>query len=447
MSGSSKKSAQSLATAVIASNPNGATKADLSNGLTEVRYYESILSDTRTATLVYVDSGGSINGKSILDGLPITGGEKIVIKIEDVNEKQINIDNKNALYVNQVTPLSENTNNQIVSLELKSREYFLNEKIRVTKKFTGKISNNIRLLLEDQIKTEKELHIENTLDNYNFTGNLKKPFYLINWLSKRSTPVSSSDTLGKTAGFFFFETSEGYHFKSIDSLLDEKKNPPKRSIMYNNTPDMGGKDIPKRYDTKALTFKKGNLVNLGEKYKVGAFSTKIITFDPFSCFYEVRKFNSDSLKNSYSSAGIDVPIENQELIPEGLEETGDFSRTTYYLMDRGTLPDGNTEQQLSKSKEENFKSRDIVNQAIMRYNLLFSSTIEITIAGDFELHAGDSIFFDSAELTDTSPSKINEQSGGLYIISELCHFVSSKGTFTKLNLVRDSFGRKGTPGG
>ena len=446
MSGESKKSSQSLAIAVIASN-NGTSSVDISNGLNEIRYYESILSDTRTATLVYVDSGGSVNGKSALDGLPITGGEKVVLNIKDLNDKQIVVANENALYVNQVTPLSENTNNQIVSLELKSKEYFLNDKIRVSKKFTGKISDNVRLLLADQLGTEKQLHIEDTLDNYNFIGNLKKPFYLINWLSKKSTPQLNSDALGKTAGFFFFETSEGYHFKSIDSLLDEQKNPPKRSIIYNNTPDTEGKDIPKKYDTKALTFQKGNLVNLGEKYKVGAFSSKIISFDPFSCFYEVRRFNNTSFEDSYRSAGIDLPRENRELIPEGSEEKSDFSRTTYYLMDTGTLPDGNTEQQLSKSKGENFKSRDIVNQAIMRYNLLFSSKIEITIAGDFELHAGDSVFFDSAELTDKVNSNVNEQSGGLYIISELCHFVSAKGTFTKLNLIRDSFGRKGSPGG
>tara|TARA_X000001382_G_scaffold40152_1_gene26886 strand:- start:48 stop:1388 length:1341 start_codon:yes stop_codon:yes gene_type:complete len=446
MSGESKKSSQSLATAVIASN-NGTSSVDISNGLNEVRYYESILSDTRTATLVYIDSGGSINGKSTLDGLPITGGEKVILKIKDLNDKKIVVNNNNALYVNQVTPLSENTNNQIVSLELKSKEYFLNNKIRVSKKFTGKISNNIGILLRNYLESEKQLHIEETLDNYNFIGNLKKPFYLINWLSKRSTPQVNSNALGKTAGFFFFETSEGYHFKSIDSLLDEQKNPPKRNIIYNNTPDEGGKDIPKRYTTKALTFQKGNLVNLGEKYKVGAFSSKIISFDPFSCFYEVRRFNNISFEDSYRSAGIDLPRENKELIPEGSEEKSDFSRTTYYLMDTGTLPDGNVDQQLSKSKDENFKSRDIANQAIMRYNLLFSSKIEITIAGDFELHAGDSVFFDSAELTSTSPSNVNEQSGGLYIISELCHFVSASGTFTKLNLIRDSFGRKGTPGG
>ena len=37
----------------------------------------------------------------------------------------------------------------------------------------------------------------------------------------------------------------------------------------------------------------------------------------------------------------------------------------------------------------------------------------------------------------------NKQSGGLYIIADLCHYISTKGTYTKLNLVRDSFGRKG----
>ena len=83
MSGESKKSSQSLAIAVIASN-NGTSSVDISNGLNEIRYYESILSDTRTATLVYVDSGGSVNGKSALDGLPITGGEKVVLNIKDL---------------------------------------------------------------------------------------------------------------------------------------------------------------------------------------------------------------------------------------------------------------------------------------------------------------------------------------------------------------------------
>jgi hypothetical protein len=36
---------------------------------------------------------------------------------------------------------------------------------------------------------------------------------------------------------------------------------------------------------------------------------------------------------------------------------------------------------------------------------------------------------------------MNKETGGKYIIADLCHYVTSKETYTKLNVVRDSFGR------
>ena len=118
------------------------------------------------------------------------------------------------------------------------------------------------------------------------------------------------------------------------------------------------------------------------------------------------------------------------------------------LLDKGTLPTGSGigkgQEQLNKSKEENFLPKDILNQSIMRYGQLFSQKSTITIAGDFSLHAGDVIFLDTPELqTETKNDDVNKESGGLYIIADLCHYISPKETYTKLNLVRDSFGRKG----
>jgi hypothetical protein len=118
------------------------------------------------------------------------------------------------------------------------------------------------------------------------------------------------------------------------------------------------------------------------------------------------------------------------------------------LLDKGTLPTGSgtgkSQTQLQKSKDENFEPKNILNQAIMRYNQLYSSKATITIAGDFSLHAGDVVFMDAPELqTDTKNDEVNKESGGLYIIADLCHYISTKETYTKLNLVRDSFGRIG----
>ena len=70
----------------------------------------------------------------------------------------------------------------------------------------------------------------------------------------------------------------------------------------------------------------------------------------------------------------------------------------------------------------------------------------IVIVGDFSLHAGDAIVEEAPEgQTETKNDDVNKESGGLYIIADLCHFITPNETYTKLNLVRDTFGRKGKP--
>ncbi len=116
------------------------------------------------------------------------------------------------------------------------------------------------------------------------------------------------------------------------------------------------------------------------------------------------------------------------------------------LIDTGTLPTGDTKQQIKKSKEKNFDPKNILNQSTMRYNQFFSTSIEITITGDFSLHAGDYIFIDSPPTNSKDKNSMDKQLGGYYVISKLCHYISPRsGGYTKLVLCRDSIGRKGSP--
>jgi hypothetical protein len=397
-------------------------------------YYESILQDTIRATVTFADTGNAIDDKTALEGLPIVGQEKVQIKFKDNNEETLDL----VLYVNKVTPLADDTTKSMVQLDLVSREYILNEKIRLNTRFDGKISDHIRKILTDQnyLATKKKLDIEETTNTYNFIGNNKKPYYAMNWLSKKSVPNLSS-AKGNTAGYFFYETAEGFKFKSIDSMLSQEK---KKSIIYNQTPDSRGANLPSGYDAKALDYSKDNRVDVQEKLQMGAFSTRTVLFDPFTCYYEVLTPNAKEKEKSLKLGGKELPVLNPEFNRTGTNK--DFSRTTYMLLDKGTLPTGDTKQQVEKSKEENFEPKDILNQAIMRYNQLYSIKTTITIAGDFSLHAGDAIFMDAPELAPETKD-VSKENGGLYIIADLCHYVSTKETYTKLNLVRDSFGRIG----
>ena len=406
------------------------------NGVIRIMYEESILRDSVKAIVTFADAGNLMNDKTVLEGLPIVGQEKVALKFEDNNKVSLDL----TLYVNTVTPLVEDTNKNLVTLNLVSKELIMNEKVRLNTRFDGKISDHIRKILTDQnyLSTDKDVDIEETSNTYNFIGNNRKPYYAMNWLSKKAVP-NFSEAKGNTAGYFFFETSEGFKFKSIDSMLNQEK---KKSIIYNESPDSSGEKTPSGYDLKALEYSKDNRVNVQEKLKMGAFSTRTILFDPFNCYYEVVNPNANEIerKDGIKKAGKELPVLNPEFNKEGKNK--DFSRTTYYLIDRGSLPSGSTRQQIEKSSEENFDPKNILNQSIMRYNQLFSVITQITIPGDFSLHAGDAIFIDAPEVS-VDTKEVSRENGGLYIIADLCHYISPKETYTKLNLVRDSFGRIG----
>ena len=418
----------------IVSNKNQSKNVSVAGGTILLMYYESILQDSIKATITFADTGSSIDNKTVIEGLPMIGQEKVFLKFRDNNEQTLDL----VLYINKVTPLADDTTKSMIQIDLASKEFIMNEKVRLNKRFNGKISDHIKTILTDQnyLGTEKNVDIEETSNNYNFIGNNKKPYYAMNWLSKRAVP-NLPDAKGNTAGYFFFETSEGFKFKSIDSMLSQEK---KKSIIYNQTPDSRGTNIPAGYDVKALDYSKDNRVDVQEKLKMGAFSTRTVLFDPFNCYYEVITPNAKEKEKSLKLGGKELPVLNPEFNKEGANK--EFSRTTYMLLDKGTLPVGDSKQQIEKSTEENFDPKNILNQAIMRYNQLYSIKTTITIPGDFSLHAGDAVFIDAPELAPET-KEVSKENGGLYIIADLCHYISPKETYTKLNLVRDSFGRIG----
>ena len=430
-----------LETLTIYSNVNPSDTVSLAEGILELNYIESIMNDTIKVNLSFVDTGASINDKTVIEGLPLVGQEKVVLKFRDNNKNVLGDKPELVLYVNKITPAADKSQKSVVGLELVSKEYILNEKIRVTKRMDGKVSDHIRTILtsQDYLKTEKKVDIEDTINNFNFFGNNKKSFYTINWLSKKGVSAKSQK-LGDSAGYFFYETSEGFFFKSIDSLLDQE---PKTKMIYNETPDTRGSNIPEGYDQKILRFQKSNAVNVQEKLKMGSYSNRIVLFDPFTCFYEVKTNEAVQIKDSLKKGGKELSLSdsrNKEFdIPGNNKE---FSRTQYFLLDKGTAPTGNADQQIEKSGEENFEYGQIANQSMMRYNQLYAMRASITIAGNFSLHAGDAIFIDSPGLQKKNTAEVDRRDGGLYIITDICHKIDGTGTYTQCNLARDSFGRK-----
>ena len=268
----------------IQSNVDQSKIAGLTNGFAGMTYTESIMSDTIKVRVSFIDSGDSLDDKTVTEALPLVGQEQVRLKFSDNNENTL----EPILYVNKITNNIDRTQDSMVTLDLVSKEFIMNEKKRVNQRFDGRVSDHINKLMTDKkyLGTEKTVDIEKTSNLYNFFGNNKKPFYTLTWLCNKSVS-EENQTLGKSAGYFFYETSEGFFFKSIDGLLSQE---PKLKLIYNETPDVNG-NIPEGYDQKILDFKKDNDTNVQSKLQIGAFSTRTVLFDPFTCYYEVKAPN------------------------------------------------------------------------------------------------------------------------------------------------------------
>ena len=222
MSNSAKNSSPvTISKADVTSNVNPGTNVSLVNGIIRLTYHESILQDSVKAYVIYGDVGNAIDGKSAIEGLPIIGTEDFRLEFEDNNEEKIKVD----MLVNKVSPVYEDGSKNVVSLELVSEEFIRNEmgESRCKTRETGLVSDHVEKIFKDRLKTKKKLDIEPASNEYNFVGNGRKPFYMMNLLCKQGIPSGSPE--GVTAGFLFFETADGYHFKSIEGLFkQEKKN-------------------------------------------------------------------------------------------------------------------------------------------------------------------------------------------------------------------------------
>ena len=417
----------------IASVVNEETFVDVSAGIMELRYYESILQDSPKATYIFADSGNSINKKSVIEGLPLRGSEPTLIVMTDNYNNEISIE----MVCSKASTLTKDTTKSTVMLTLDTEEHYYNGSSSIRELFEGNIADTIKKIFTATspagLASVKEIDVEEVGNPLSYYGNGFKAYYILNNLAKKSKPQGGGGL--KSAGYFFFGTSEKMIFKSIDSFFDEDKNPRKLSIIYNNSPDRT-KGIPEGYNVKALSFET-DIADASKQSEQGSKVTKQITFDPANFnFTHIVISAIEAVGNAAQFEPIKTAAEAlPKFNPNFLQEA---ARTTIGIKDSGTT------KPLDDSEAENYTTQDIENQSIMRYNQMFATRVSVTIPGNFSLHAGDLVFFDGPSLReDTKNDEVDNDSGGLYIIASLCHYVSPERTLTKLSLIRDSFGRTG----
>ena len=109
-SGSQSTVPSQVSKALLKSNKEEGKSVSLLGGFVQIMYYESILQDSIKVDYIFTDTGNSVDGKSVMEGLPLVGTEDFELEFEDVQEVKLEFGEKN-----------KNTFFSIVSAEVEVR--------------------------------------------------------------------------------------------------------------------------------------------------------------------------------------------------------------------------------------------------------------------------------------------------------------------------------------
>ena len=423
---------------------DGKKSVDLRGGVVNFSYFEDVFSPMVTATVLIASTGNVMddedgNKVSLYNGLPLRGGEKVSIKIPGNSSTNIDLEftdkTENPFFVASISNVIIDAESESFTLNLVSREAITNETSRVGKKFPSSepISDSVKEIIEKYLVSKKALDVDKTMNPYGFFGNMKKPFTILTWLASKSVPGNSSGQ-SASAGYFFYETKDGFNFKSIDTLIT--KNPFPEKYIY--SPGVVDNEDPKR-DFKILQYSVTRNQNLINNLERGAYCTYRMYFNPVTFeFTNVQQglFKVSESAEKMENLGEDFKI---DLPPDGSGRSiGDIPSRFM----TGVLDFGITERKDKNSRKKNADPMEYKSQAMMRYNTIFTNNCTITIPLNTNLVAGGIIDLVFAKISTENEKVVDQKQSGLYMIKELVHFYENQGSFTKLKLIKDTFGKR-----
>ena len=385
---------------------------EISGGNPNITYYESVKSPSISVSIDFIDVDGVISREGI------TGGEYLDLKITvpDFDDFEITPD-KHFMMLNSVKNVKTSSNKQIATLEFVSVEAIINETARVSRRFTGNVSQIVKELMKDKksIQTSKNLETDESFNKYSFVGNLKRPFDTIQWLCSKT----SSDTDG--FGFLFFETLDGYEFKGIKTLLEQT------AVEYKKTEAVSD-EVGVVDDLKILETNLDHTHDIGLCCRMGMFANKTIYVNIDDTTLKTVDFRLDSLK-----------IKNPPKLPNQLETFP--TRLMLRVLDKGALQKGSKKDEIQKENELAIYQ----SKSYARANLVFSQTMRIAIPLNPSLRAGQmlNLRFPLKESIDEKTATLGDEDdndiSGRYLISELRHDIGGNKSKTTLKLIRDTY--------
>ena len=428
---------------------------NISNMVVELNVYESLYNHAITGTLVIADN------RNLIGNLPIQGTERLSFRLATKlntyhhdNSLDFTEEGGHPMHIYKLTDREQlNDSVQTYTLHFCSKEFLRNLRTKVSESFSGRMDTSVYSIFKrpEYLNSKKKLFFQKTRNQDTVVIPNLSPVDAIKLLGRRALPTNLNDRGG--AGYLFYETPKGFHFRSFDSLCVTKSGEqvkPEQKFRYVHVPvDTTHHEIiedGKKVDKIMENFRSvesykfiNTFHDVATNTAIGTYGHTVITHNLYDKSYKKDKYHyhnsfnttshTDTDPDKYYMGGpaiTDSPVDYDEVEGDAYKQKGvsDFSDSRISLQSTTQYAHGEETGNYGVDVEQDGK---IEGERIALTNSVRAGTkLHLTVKGHSWLQSGSIIQFDiqSVENKENSGGILDTRFSGRYIITHIRHKVT-----------------------
>ena len=426
----------------------------------ELNIYEDIHSHGVRGTMHMFDSN------NIISNARLHGNERLMFRLSTPgvsNKREDTVDaSEETGYPFHIYALTDrkirSETTMTYRLHFCSKELFRNVRTRVSKAYNGGLAETVIGILRDKngLDTRKKIFYEETRNSDKVVIPNLRPFDAVNMISRKALSKNA-----KGAGYYFYETTKGFHFRSYENMLAYKSQYARDEIvtlvyipkkigtlgerMFLNQHNVDSYEFMQHFDTLS-------------QQAIGTYANRVITHNIYDKSYNIKDYNyhnhfskmfhADQVGNAsrrnapISETPVDLdPKDNG--IP-GDKTVSDYPNSLISLQPSTRFLHNEDTGVFGTSTDSEGITEAI---RISQENQVENSTrIKVIIPGHSYIEAGDVVNFRLPSLEPNKGEKkgyqYDEFHSGRYVIAKLRHRLIRGEYKMVLELIKDSVYRK-----
>lgn len=363
--------------------------------------------------------------------LPLTGLERLSFKFNTPGLPGYDMSDKTGVpfHIYKVDTIRKDPSNdkgQFYKIYFCSPEMYYNQLTSVSRAYTGPLENAVKDILRNSkyLNSKKRLLVEDTATNAKYVIPSMKPFKAINFLSEQCRSGKYNN-----AGYLFFETSQGFHFRSLESML-AMGGAVARPTVWNfqsqivqtqddKKPEV--KDIQRRMQT-VIKYEFGRQVDALENIKNGLYANRLIVHDAFNKTIKTHDFNyQDNFEKGYHTETTGKDDDTAKgIVPD--TQLNDTGKGLYHYPNAKKMVV--TETSKVHNDFEFTPVKDTLPKITSQRMGYKNMNMSLLVYGNTSLNAGDIINFTVPIMQPGETPSVNPFTSGRYLIMAIKHTIA-----------------------